>query len=135
MKKFLPLLVGVIFLAVGIFMFFRNQYLVKNCTEEVVATVVNMKEDISTDDDGARYLYYPIIEYRAGREKVSVQMDSGSNPPAYSIGDTVTILYNPNKVKEFIVKGEQTTSIFSIVFMILGVCVTGYGTFILFKER
>ena len=135
MKRFLPLLVGVIFLAVGIFMFFRNQYLVKNCTEEVVATVVNMKEDISTDDDGTRYLYYPIIEYMAGREKVSVQMDSGSNPPAYSIGDTVTILYNPNKVKEFIVKGEQTTNIFSIVFMILGVCVTGYGTFILFKER
>lgn len=135
MKKYCLILVGIIFVAVGIFIYFKNQYLVKNCTMETVATVVNMKEDLTTDDDTTRYIYYPIIEYKASGEKVTVQMDNGSNPPSYSIGDTVTILYNPNKVKEFIVKGENSSSIFSIVFIVIGVCVTGYGIYYLIKKN
>ncbi len=127
MQRFGALIVGIIFLGVGVFLYFNNQYLVKNCTEEAIATVVNMEEELSADDNGTRYMYYPIIEYNAGGEKVREKRKSGSSTPAYSINEKIMILYNPNKVKEFIIKGDKMSNIFSYVFIALGVLITGYG--------
>ena len=135
MKRFAVIIVGIIFLAVGIFMFVKNNTLVKNCTEETTATVVDMKEDLSADGDGTTYIYYPIIEYKVGNNPIRVTMSSGSSTPRYNVNDKITILYNPNNTKEFIVKGEMSSSIFSIVFMVLGVFVTGYGAFIALKKE
>lgn len=127
MQRFLGIIFGILFIGVGIFMYFKNTNLVKNCTVETVATVVDMKQELSTDSDGSSYLYYPIIEYKAGENTVRVTMDSGSSTPRYNINDKITVLYNPNNTKEFIVKGEKISNIFSIVFIILGVIVTGFG--------
>lgn len=135
MQRFLAIIVGIIFLAIGIFMYVKNDTLIKNCTEEVKATVVDMKQDFSADEDGSSYTYYPIIEYKVGEDTIRVTMNSGSSTPAYDINEKITILYNPNKVKEFIVKGEKTSSIFSIVFMALGIFVTGCGIKIALKKN
>ena len=107
MKKFVGILVGIIFLTVGIFMYFQNARLTKVCTEEATATVVDMKEDIETDEGTVRYIYYPIIEYKVNSKTVKSTMSSGSTTPSYSINDTLTILYNPNKNTEFIIKGDK----------------------------
>ena len=135
MQKFIGIIVGIIFIIVGAFLFLKNNNLVKNCTEEIEATVVDMKQDFSTDDGDASYIYYPIIEYKANENNVRVTMDSGSNTPAYNIGDKITILYNPNKVKEFIVKGNKSSNIISIIFMVIGVFVTGYGVITALKKH
>lgn len=127
MQRFLGIIIGVIFIAAGAFLFYKNNNLAKNCTVEVEAIVVDMKEELSTDADTTSFLYYPIIEYKAGNDTIRVEMDNGSNPPRYSINEKITILYNPNKTKEFIVKGENSSNIFSFVFMAIGVFVTGYG--------
>ena len=127
MQKFMPLLVGIIFLGVGVFLYFNNQNLIKRCTEEVSATIVDIKEELSTDSDGSTYLYYPIYEYKVGEDVKRVKSSKSSSISTNSIGDKVTILYNPNKTTEFIVKGEKSSSIFSIVFMVLGVLISGYG--------
>jgi hypothetical protein len=40
--------------------------------------------------------YYPIVEFYTPDEKLhTVQLNTGSWPPAYEIGEEVTILYNP----------------------------------------
>ena len=135
MKRFMVAIVGVIFLGVGIFMYIQNKNLVKNCTEKAEATVVDMKEEFSSDSDIGSYLYYPIIEYNAKGQNVRVTMSSGSNVPAYSINDKIAILYNPNKVEEFIVDGDKMSGIISIVFIALGVIVTGYGVVVAFKNN
>ena len=134
MKRFLIVIVGVIFLAVSVFMFYKNKKLTEKCTEETVATVVDMKQEFSGDGDSSSYLYYPIIEYLANEDNVRVTMDKGSNVPAYEIDDTITILYNPSKVKEFIVKGDKSLNIFSIVFLGIGALLCGYGTYTLIKK-
>ena len=135
MQRFLGIIIGVIFLALGVFMFVKSNNLVKNCTVETTATVVDMKQELSTDSDSTtNYMYYPIIEYSAGEETLRVTMDSGSSTPKYNIDEKITILYNPNKTKEFIVKGEKSSSVFSIVFMVLGVFVTGYGIKLALKK-
>ncbi len=135
MQKFLVAIVGVIFLAVGVFMYIRNNNLVKNCTVETEATVVDMKQDFNTDGDGSTYMYTPILEYKVGEDTIRVTMDKSSSTPAYNIDEKITVLYNPNKVKEFIVKGEKSSSIFSIVFIALGVFVTGYGITVALKKN
>lgn len=135
MQRFLAIIVGIIFLALGIFIYTKNQNLIKNCTMETKATVVDMKQEISTDSDSSSYTYYPIIEYKVGEDTIRATMDSGSSRPAYNIDEKITILYNPQKTKEFIVKGEKTSSIFSIVFMVLGLFVTGYGIKVAIKKE
>lgn len=127
MQRYLGIIVGVIFLALGVFMYLKNDSLIKNCTVETEAIVVDMKRDFSSDNDTTTYIYYPIIEYTAGNDTIRVTMDKGTSQPAYNIDEKITILYNPNKVKEFIVKGDKTSNIFSIVFIAVGVLVTGYG--------
>lgn len=135
MQRFIALIVGIIFLGVGIFMYVRNNNLQKVCTKEAEATVVDMKEELNTDSDSTSYLYYPIIEYTAGEETVRVTMDKGSSTPPYAINSKITILYNPDKIKEFIVKGEKSTGIISIVMMGLGVLVTGFGIYTALKKE
>jgi len=127
MQKFLGIILGIVFLVVGVFLYFKNSNLVKNCTVETVATVVDMKQELSTDEDGTSYMYYPIIEYKVNDDTVRVVVSSGSSTPAYNIGEEISVLYNPNKKKEFIVKGDNSSNIFSIAFMVIGVLVTGYG--------
>ena len=134
MKKFTGLLVGLIFLAAGIFLFIKNDRLTKVCTKETIATVVDMYEDMSSDEDGIHYVYYPIIEYKVDRNTYHEKMSSGSSNPKYRVNDKLTILYNPDKPKEFIIKGEKDNNIFSIAFIALGVLVTGYGTVMIFKK-
>lgn len=134
MKKILPFIVGIVFIGVGVFMFIKNENLVKKCTVEVEATVVDMREEFSADSDGSSYIYYPILEYRTSENNLRVKMDYGYSHPKYSVGDKVTILYNPQKESEFIIKGERASSVFSIVFTILGLLITGLGTVGLLKK-
>ena len=135
MQRFLILIVGIIFIAVGGFLYWKNDYLAKNCTEEALATVVDMKQELSTDSDSAGYLYYPIIEYQVSGDTIRVVMEAGSNTPAYDIDQKITILYNPKKVKELIVKGEKSSEIISIVICSLGVLLAGYGLYVAIKKN
>lgn len=134
MQRFLGIIVGILFLGIGIFLYIKNDNLVKNCTVETQATVVDMKQEISSDTDSTTFMYYPIIEYKVNEDTIRVTMDKASNTPKYNINETITILYNPKKVKEFIVKGDQSSNIFSIVFMAIGVLVTGAGVKMALKK-
>lgn len=133
MQRFGMLLVGIIFIAVSVFMYFKNTNLVKNCTVSAVATVVDMREEFSSDTDNNGYMYYPIIEYQAGERKVTTELGSGSSTPSYHINDKIDILYNPQKTDEFIIKGDSTSNILSIVFGVLGLGVFIYGIKIAIK--
>ena len=136
MQRFSIALIGILFLAVGIFMYVRNDNLTKNCTEEVEATIVDMKQEFNSDGDStAQYVYYPIVEYKVGEDTVRATMDSGSSTPAYNVGEKITILYNPNKTKQFIVKGDKSSNIMGYVFLGLGVALTGYGLVVAFKKK
>lgn len=135
MQKIGALIIGIIFVGVGIFMFIKDRNLVKNCTEETSATVVDFEEEFQTDDDGSTYMYYPVIEYNVGEQTIKSKMDKGSSTPAYKLNEKITILYNPNKTNEFIVKGDKSLNIFSFVFMGLGVLITGYGVVLLLKKN
>jgi len=133
--KFIALVLGLVLIGAGIFMYFRSNELVRVCTEKATATVVSMREEFeaTTDTEGIRYIYYPVIEYKVNENTVKGELGSGSNPPAYSIGDTIEILYNPGKTEEFIVAGENQ-SITWIIFGGLGIIFIAASIFLFVKK-
>ncbi|MBQ8996757.1 DUF3592 domain-containing protein [Candidatus Saccharibacteria bacterium] len=133
-KNFIPALVGLVLIGAAVFMYFRANYLTRVCTEPTTATVVDMREDYTTDSDGAfRYVYYPVIEYQAGGQTLTEELDSGSTTPAYRLGETVDILYNPANAKEFIVAGSNQNLIW-ILLSALGVIFLGVGVYTIVKK-
>ncbi|MBQ7802334.1 DUF3592 domain-containing protein [Candidatus Saccharibacteria bacterium] len=124
-KKILPVIVGLLLMGAGVFFYFRAGELARNCTEKTTATVVNMREDIESAEDGIRYIYYPIIEYETAGGMVSGEL-AASNPPMYSINDKVSILYNPEKTSEFFVEGENQYLV-PILLGIIGLVFLGVG--------
>ena len=135
MQKFIGLIVGLVLIIAGALIYLKNNHLTKVCTVEADAIVVDMKEEMTTDDnEGTRYMYYPIIEFDVNGNKVKATMQNGSNTPPYSINTKLTILYNPSNTDEFLVKGETNPQIFSIVFMALGCIITICGIFMVLRR-
>jgi hypothetical protein len=71
-------------------------------------TVIRLREQYSSNSDGNRYTYYPVVSFRT-QEKRRIEFEDrvGSNPPGYRAGDKVTVLYlagNP-QVKAMIDRG------------------------------
>lgn len=128
MRKIGIIIFGLIFVIVGIFIFIKEKEQTKRCTEEIVGIVTEIKDDTSIDEDGnLTHTYYPIIQYTAGDRIITKQSSSGSSSSIYHFNDKVDILYNPNNVEEFIIKGDKTSNILGIVFIVLGsiVCILG----------
>jgi hypothetical protein len=61
--------------------------------------VVRLKSEHSSGNHG--YVYYPVVRFRAASNaRVEFKDSIGSNPPAYRVGDKVTVLYladNPSR--------------------------------------
>lgn len=134
MKKILVILVGIVIVGVGIFSLVSAKGLSKRCTVEAVGTVTEIKveESFEEDHDGVTrtsYTYYPVIEYNAGDQIVSKQSNNGSGSPNYKVNDKIDILYNPDNVEEYIIKGDKSSNIVGIVFVAVGVVVAIFGFF------
>lgn len=136
MKKILVVIIGLLFVGIGIFILVNGNEKNKRCTEETVGTVVEIKEEKSRDDDGGyKYTYYPIIRYQAGDRTITKQSSTSksssssfsiggigfsSSNSTYNVNDSIEILYNPNNVEEFIIKGDKSYNFIGIVFIFLG---------------
>ena len=128
MKKILVILFGLIFVGAGVFLFIKGNDLAKRCTSSAEGTVIEIIAEDSTDDDGfTTYTYYPVIQYIANGKNVSKKSSSGSNPSKYNVNDKVDILYDPNKVEDYIIEGDKTTNILGIVFIVAGLAVAIIG--------
>lgn len=128
MKKILVILFGLIFVGIGAFMLIKGNDLAKRCTASAEGTVVEIITEDSTDDDGfTQYTYYPVIQYTVDGKTVSKKSSSGSNPSKYNVNDKVDILYDPNKVEDYIIKGDKTTSFLGVIFVVAGIAVAIIG--------
>ncbi len=65
--------------------------------ETTSGTVVRLEE--STDGDGGCCVYSPFIEFEANGETFSFEGDNASYPPAYEVGEEVSVLYDPSNPK------------------------------------
>lgn len=104
-----------------------------NREESVPGRVVDMTKRLEYDEeDRDRVIgetYYPIVEFVAqDRERRNVQLSEGSFPPAYEVGDEVTILYEPDHPLAARIKSSASSALMWVlpgITGILGICFLG----------
>jgi hypothetical protein len=96
------LLTGSLFAGVAAYLYFQQANLEKNGlqTEGIVIALVD-----SSDSDGTTYA--PVYQFKTRSGRVfEVQSNNYSNPPAYTLGQRVTVLYLPESPTQAQIKGE-----------------------------
>ncbi len=96
------ILIGLLSIAmlVGTFYIAKDSYSYLKTAIEVKGTVVELVRSESSSDSS--YTYAPVVAFRAGEQEIKFQSNASSNPPSYSVGEEITVLYkpsNPNKAK------------------------------------
>ena len=91
----------------------------KKTAVEVQGAVIELKEGSSSDH--SHPVYYPIIRYAdtAGQEH-TLYSGTGSFPPAYAVGDRVSVLYNPANPKDAKVNSFSDLWLLPLILGILG---------------
>lgn len=88
--------------------------------------VIDLNERRSDDS----YVYYPVVEFNLpGTDQVfTFEHDSGSNPPSYSVGEEVTVLYAPDSPGTAIIDagilnymGAGIASLLGLIFSVVGI--------------
>ena len=94
----------------------------------VEGTVIGLYE--SSSEDGTSYA--PIVRFKTqGGRQFEFQSNTYANPPAYKVGETVSVLYPPDSPAKAIIKGESRLLI--ILFSVLAGIEIIVGTFFGFK--
>jgi len=115
------ILFGLIFFGIGAGLTYKQSSMEQEGTQapgEVISLTT------SCDDDGCAYA--PIVSFKT-RDGITVTFESiySSNPPAYDIGEKVTVIYLPDMPEKAGIKDEGMG--FRIVFMIVGGLITCVG--------
>ena len=78
-------------------------------------------------DEQGNEFYYPVVKFSpAGGSPKTVQMPEGSWPPAYEIGDPVTVLYDPQQPLNARVKSTSGTFSLWIWTMVTGILAVAF---------
>lgn len=98
------------------------------------ATVVSMKP--MQDGDGSSINYAPVFTFTAGDgQSYTVASDTGTNPPGFSVGQHVSVLYERNLPGRARIASFAQLWLFPVVFGVLGAMTSAVGYFLLRYER
>jgi uncharacterized protein DUF3592 len=101
-----------------------------NREESAPGQVVDMTKRLEYDEQNRDRVigetYYPVVEFVAqDGERRTVQLSEGSFPPAYEVGDKVTVLYGPDHPLEARIKSSASSALMWVlpgITGILGIC-------------
>jgi hypothetical protein len=127
--KFIMLIVGVAMLAGAVYLYSNTRSFLAGAVH-AQGTVVDLRRTESLDSHSNRSVsYYPVVQYTAsGGRKVEFISDSGSNPPAYSRGDQVEVLYHADAPEKARINGFMSLWFGTLIVSGLGVVFTAVGT-------
>ena len=121
------MLFGLLFFAIGSGMTLHQRSLEKQGIE-APGVVVDLQENY--DSDGSTYA--PVVQFSAKNgQSVEFVSSYSSSPPAYDVGETITVVYPPDNPNDAIIKGDG--QLLHIIFMILGGIVGTVGFYLVFS--
>lgn len=115
------ILFGLVFFGIGAGLTYRQRAL-EGQGVQVQGEVIYLTE--SCDDDGCTYTPVVRFETQDGRS-ISFEGTYSSSPPAYDIGEIVTVTYSLAEPEKAVIKGEG--QLFRVIFMIVGGVVITIG--------
>lgn len=133
--KYVFITIGALMLA-GAFYFYQDRQAFLKKAETVQGTVVEL---ISKRSDNST-TYAPVVSFttKAGN-KIEFTSSVSSNPPSYSEGESVEVLYDPEEPKDASINGFASLWIGPLIFGILGTVffLIGFGIILfgILKQR
>lgn len=116
------ILVGAIFLIIGIAMFNNRKKKERNCTLMTHGKVTDMVRRKSYNRDGEYTLsWYPVVEYNVGELKFTKESPYGSYQPKYTIGQDIEVYYNPEDYDEYYIAGDTLPKTLATIFTVVGI--------------
>lgn len=84
--------VGALLLAIALWLYAREQAFVASASH-ATGTVVSLSLD---HNDNGSSVYYPSVTFQTARgDSITVRSRVGSNPPAWRVGESAEVLYDP----------------------------------------
>ncbi|MFS0515914.1 DUF3592 domain-containing protein [Nostoc sp. UIC 10607] len=85
-------------------------------------TIIDLVQRLSTDSKGrSSYVYYPVVEFTTPSGEPTVfEANSGSNPPEFTKGQQVEILYSPEKPNSAMINSWLSLWFLPVMFTSLG---------------
>lgn len=113
---------GCVFVGVGYQLKCRDRQKREQCIGKTWGRIVDMKMTY-----GKHKAIYPVYEFMVGDQRIVQESHVGSSHCPYTIGEAVTICYDPYDYSLSYIEGEQTQiwlsrffTAFGIMFMIVG---------------
>jgi len=120
---------AVVDLAITFFIYRHTHGFVQSASR-AQATITKMVERPGGDSGS---VYYPVFSFQdSNRLSHEVYSSSGQYPPAYEVGDKVTVLYQPDKPESAEIDSFWDVWLMSILFAFSGVfeLFIGFGQFV-----
>ena len=121
------LLVGIVIVLIGILIIRKVSQKNNRCTASASAVIAEIEKD---DDEAGRegtrkkYIYTPIYEFVVNGNTIRKSGGIYShNKREFSVGDTATVKYNPDKPEEFLVNGKSGGKGFGIALLVFGLVI------------
>ena len=105
-------ILGVIFLAMGINMNIADAELKRVCTEQARGVVADYYSTVSHegDEEYEEWRHYPIFEYEVDGQVYRAQSPVGKGDKRFDVGARVAVHYNPANPEEFFVPADKYTA-------------------------
>jgi len=119
----LIILFGLVFFGIGAGLSYKHFNLQLN-GEQTQGQVIGLSEQC--DDDGCAYAPVVSFETRDG-STIYYRSSYASSPPAYDVGESVTVFFDPENPEKAAVKGEG--SVFRVIFITIGGVIIIFGLY------
>jgi len=120
------MLAGLLFFAIGSGLTMHQRTL-ESQGIEAPGMVVDLQENY--DSDGSTYA--PVVQFKTNSgQSIEFVSSYSSSPPAFDVGENVTVVYPPDSPSDAIIKGDG--QILHIIFMLVGGGVAAIGLYLLF---
>ena len=130
---------GVVFIAIGVNMNAKNSELKSNCTAEtqgIVADFAVSGENREHEEDGVdERLYHPIFEYEVDNQTYRQQSPIGKKQKRFDVGENVTVAYNPINPSEYYVPADTYGSGAGTINISLGIFMIVFVGFLVVIKR
>lgn len=92
----IPLIMGVLFIAIGVFHGWKLRSVVRRCNVYADGVVAGFHE-VKTRSG---VMYYPVIEFSVEHKKIRAEYKFGASEWDFKAGDKATLRYNPGNPEE-----------------------------------
>lgn len=130
-----PRWVGNSFAAIGVLLLAVSAWLVveqrrfASAAQHAEGTVMRL------DPGGRSRTVYAVVQFRDGDRTVEVRSRTASSPPAFAVGEAVTVLYEPGRADQARIEAFSEQYLLVSIFGGLGMVFTVVGLGILYFTR